>query len=172
MSKSPTSTPPLLPAQVIIHASLETAVEIVRLHPDVSLPYRAYEQSAAFDLYAYLKSQDGRERTATLGPGIVQSIPTGLCICPPRGHCVLVCSRSGFAADGVFVANAPGIIDPDYTGEIKVLLINGGLKPFYVKHGMRIAQAMIVPFTHFPLREVKEFPPTARGDKGFGSTGA
>jgi dUTP pyrophosphatase len=62
-------------------------------------------------------------------------------------------------------------VDPDYTGEIKVLLVNAGLKPFYVRHEMRIAQAMIVPFGTFPFHEVTSFPTTDRGDKGFGSTG-
>lgn len=167
--KTPTPSSPPTGAPV----NAPRHLEILRLHADVPAPFRAYEDSAAFDLHAYLKSPEtGRERTATVGPGIVQAIPTGVCVRPPRGYCVLVCSRSGFATDGVFVANAPGVVDPDYTGEIKVLLINGGLKPFYVKHGMRIAQALIVPFGNFPFREVDGFSPTERGDKGFGSTGA
>lgn len=154
------------------NASPSPTLEVLRLHENVPLPVRAYGESAAFDLSAYLMGAAGRERTATVGPGITQAIPTGICLRPPRGYCVLVCSRSGFAGDGVFVANAPGVVDPDYTGEIKVLLINAGLKPFYVKHGMRIAQAMVVPFLAPPIKEVKSFPPTERGAQGFGSTGA
>jgi dUTP pyrophosphatase len=147
-------------------------VQFVRLSPHAAIPCRAYGESAAFDLSACLVSENGRYRTATIGPGVVQLIGTGIALRPPRGHCVLVCSRSGMATQGVFVANAPGVVDPDYTGEIKVILINGGLSPQYIRHGDRIGQVLIVPFTAPPLLEVLAFPETERGDRGFGSTGA
>jgi dUTP pyrophosphatase len=91
---------------------------------------------------------------------------------PAPGHVILVCSRSGFAVRGIFVANAPGIVDPDYTGEIQVILFNGSTEPHYVKHGDRIAQVLVVPFLANDIVEVDAFDTTARGDKGFGSTGA
>lgn len=157
INKEPVNGPPIL--------------EFRRLSPDAPLPFRAYGASAAYDVSANLIGSDRRPRTATIGPGITQTIPTGLAVRPPRGHCVLVCSRSGFAAQGVFVANAPGVVDPDYTGEIGVILINCGLRPFYIKHGERIAQLMVVPFVSCDLEEVDSFPTTGRGERGFGSTG-
>jgi len=83
----------------------------------------------------------------------------------------MVVSRSGLAGIGVFVTNAPGIIDPDYRGEIKVLLYNGGFQAHYVQHGDRIAQLIIAPFVPATCREVQLLTETARGEAGFGSTG-
>jgi len=83
----------------------------------------------------------------------------------------MVCSRSGLASRGIFVANAPGIVDPDYTGEIKVILFNGSQEPHYVRQGDRIAQVLIIPFFEPGFAEVDRFPPTERGERGFGSSG-
>lgn len=149
----------------------QNVLEFIRLSPTAILPIRAYQESAAFDLSANLIRSDGRHSTASLGPGTTSLVPTGLAFRPPHGYCALICSRSGMATQGVFVANAPGVVDPDYTGEIKVILINGGLSPQYIKHGDRIAQMMIIPFIAPELREVLSFPETIRGEKGFGSTG-
>lgn len=91
---------------------------------------------------------------------------------PPPGHCIMICSRSGLATQSVFVANAPGIVDPDYIGEIKVILHNGGFMPHYIKHGDRIAQALIVPFARVRVALVDELPESERGARGFGSTGS
>lgn len=146
-------------------------LEVRRLSESAQLPFRAYNESAAYDLSANLLRDGNRSSTASIAPGTCKMIPTGLALRPPPGHCILVCSRSGFAKDGVFVANAPGIVDPNYTGEIMVILYNGGLKPFYARHGDRIAQALIVPFCSAQIKEVGDFPKTDRGDKGFGSSG-
>lgn len=146
-------------------------LEVLRLKADASLPYRAYDESAAYDLSAYLLNDAGRPMTATLAPFTTKLIPTGLALRAPVGHLILVCSRSGLAVRSVFVANAPGVVDPDYTGEIKVILYNGGQEAHYVKHNDRIAQALIVPFAECALREVKNFPNTIRGERGFGSSG-
>jgi dUTP pyrophosphatase len=73
---------------------------------------------------------------------------------------------------GVLVANAPGTVDEDYRGEIKVILLNAGTAPFVVERGMRIAQAVLAPVTRIEWREVAELDATARGAGGFGSTGA
>lgn len=147
-------------------------LEIRRLHPDAALPTLSYGDSAAYDLSAYLTTPGGRPLTATIGPSSSKIIPTGLAFRPPPGHLVLICSRSGLASRSVFVSNAPGVVDPNYIGEIKVILFNGGLEVFYVKHGDRIAQALVTPFLACPLKEVESFPETTRGDRGFGSTGA
>jgi dUTP pyrophosphatase len=147
-------------------------LEVLFLSNAASTPFRAYDDSAAFDLSACLLNDAGRSFTATIAPHTTKLIGTGLALRPPDGHLILICSRSGFATQGVFVANAPGVVDPGYTGEIKVILYNGGLEPFFVKHCDRIAQALVVPFATLGLREVTAFPPSSRGDKGFGSSGA
>lgn len=146
-------------------------LEVRRLSENAQLPFRAYNESAAYDLSANLLREGNRSSTVSLAPGTTRTIPTGLAMRPPPGHCILVCSRSGMAKEGVFVANAPGVVDPNYTGEIMVILYNGGLKPFYVRHGERIGQALIVPFLSAHIKEVGDFPKTERGDKGFGSSG-
>lgn len=71
----------------------------------------------------------------------------------------------------LIVLNAPGIIDPDYRGEIMVLLYNGGHQSQYVEHGDRVGQMILLPFQPFGLQEITELEATERGDKGFGSTG-
>lgn len=147
-------------------------LEILRLNALASEPFRAYAESAAYDLSACLVNDGGRPFTATIAPSTTKLIGTGFAFRPPPGHLILICSRSGLAANGVFVANAPGVVDPNYTGEIKVILYNGSLEPYYVRHTDRIAQALVVPFTAPNLHFVTEFPLTERGDKGFGSTGA
>jgi dUTP pyrophosphatase len=146
-------------------------LEVLYLSSGASVPFRAYAESAAYDLSANLLNDAGRPFTATIAPSTTKLIGTGLALRPPSGTLILVCSRSGFAASGVFVANAPGVVDPDYTGEIKVILYNGSLEPFYVRHKDRIAQVLVVPFTSPGLREVRDFPLTERGAAGFGSTG-
>lgn len=90
----------------------------------------------------------------------------------PPGFEGQVRPRSGLAAKfGVTVANAPGTIDADYRGELKVALINLGNKPFTVEHDMRIAQLVISPVAHAQVAEVETLDDTVRGSGGFGSTG-
>ncbi len=155
-------TPPPLSYQLPFGATLD----LIRFEADAPLPTKAYARSAAFDLAAYSK-----RATVTIAPHTTKLIRTGIGLRPPIGHLIMVCSRSGLATRSVFVANGPGIVDPDYTGEIKVLLFNGGIEPFFVTHGDRIAQVLVLPLTTIPLREVASMPITDRGDKGFGSTG-
>lgn len=146
-------------------------LEIQKLHERARLPTKAYQQSAAYDLSACLISDSGSTKTITIAPQTTLLIPTGLAMKPPSNHTILICSRSGLGKNSIFVTNAPGVVDPDYTGEIGVLLYNGSSKPFYLKHGDRVAQALIVPFAAVRMKEVEQFPTTERGDKGFGSTG-
>jgi len=142
-----------------------------KLHPEAAPPIRAYGSSAAWDLAAFLKTPEGRYRTLTLAPRSTILIPTGLSLLAPPGSVLLICSRSGLAARSVFVTNSPGVVDPDYVGEIKVLLSNGGMEPYYVQHGDRVAQALIVGLVNCTLAESAALQLTERGDKGFGSTG-
>jgi dUTP pyrophosphatase len=99
-------------------------------------------------------------------------VPTGFAIAIPPGYEGQVRPRSGLAANhGVTVLNAPGTIDADYRGEVKVLLVNHGKAPFRIERGMRIAQLVIAPVTPAVLVETTELPPSERGSGGFGSTG-
>jgi dUTP pyrophosphatase len=107
-------------------------------------------------------------------PGATAIVPTGTFIEIPEGYVGLVCPRSGLAyREGVTILNAPGIIDSDYRGEIKVLLHNTGRMAYVVKHEDRIAQLVITSALVPRLVEEQpvEFSKTQRGDKGFGSTG-
>jgi len=108
----------------------------------------------------------------TLPPGARALIPTGFSMELPPGYEAQVRPRSGLAfKHGVTVLNAPGTIDADYRGEVKVLLINLGDEPFQITRGMRIAQLVIQPVSHATLVEVEELTDSARGAGGFGSTG-
>jgi dUTP pyrophosphatase len=108
----------------------------------------------------------------TIAPGARALLPTGFAIALPPGHEGQVRPRSGLAAEhGVTILNAPGTIDADYRGEVKVILVNLGDRPFVVSRGMRIAQLVVAPVAAIGFSEVVELPPTARGAGGFGSTG-
>jgi len=99
-------------------------------------------------------------------------VPTGLAISLPQGFEGQIRPRSGLAVKhGVTVLNAPGTIDCDYRGEIKVALINHGEHPFVITRGDRIAQLVVAPVTQIAWREVTLLDATMRGESGFGSSG-
>lgn len=138
-----------------------------RVHEAAELPRRMSAEAAGLDLAACLP--DGPE---TLGPGERRLIPTGVALAIPAGHEGQVRPRSGLALrHGISIVNAPGTIDADYRGELKVLLINLGDAPFVVQHGERIAQLVVAPVAMAGVREVERLPDAARGEGGFGSTG-
>lgn len=138
----------------------------VVLTPTASLPVRTTSGSAGHDLCAQLVAP------LTLQPGQRKIFATGIRLALPEGTFGMICPRSGLALRyGVTVLNAPGIIDHDYRGDIGVLLANLGEEPFTVEHGMRIAQLVFVrhwPAVFVPVGGLDE---TARGERGFGSTG-
>jgi len=141
-------------------------VEFVRLDPRAEIPAYQSAQAAGLDVHARLDSP------ATLAPGDIALVPTGLAIALPEGYEAQVRPRSGLATRfGVTVANAPGTIDSDYRGEIRVGLINLGKQAFEVEDGMRIAQLVIAPVARARLVEVRALDETDRGANGFGSTG-
>lgn len=143
-------------------------VSVVRLPhgADLPLPGYATDHAAGMDLYAALAEP------LTLAPGDWALVPTGLSIALPDGTEAQVRPRSGLAAKhAVTVLNAPGTIDADYRGEVKVILINHGKAPFVIEHGMRIAQMLIAPVTRAVWSETDVLPETVRGAGGFGSTG-
>jgi dUTP pyrophosphatase len=142
------------------------AVAIRRLPHAEGLPLPAYETAGAagMDLRA--------AEAMTLKPGARGLMPTGLSIALPQGYEAQVRPRSGLAVKhGVTVLNAPGTIDCDYRGEIKVPLINHGEQDFVIARGDRIAQLVVAPVTQIAWQETHQLDDTARGAGGFGSSG-
>ncbi|MDD2320287.1 MAG: dUTP diphosphatase [Geobacteraceae bacterium] len=130
------------------------------------LPGYMTAHSAGMDLYADL-SHD-----TLLSPGERAMIPTGIAIELPDGYEAQIRPRSGLAIrHGITLVNSPGTIDPDYRGEIAVIVINHGSEPFIIKSGDRIAQMVFTRFVRVELVEVPELNKTARGEGGFGHTG-
>ncbi len=145
-------------------------VKIMRFPHAQGLDLPAYQsaQAAGMDLVAAVP----HEAPVTLAPGARAMIETGIAIALPAGHEAQVRPRSGLAAKhGVTVANAPGTIDADYRGEVKVILINLGAEPFTVERGARIAQMVVQPVVQAVLHEVDSLDETVRGSGGFGSSG-
>lgn len=141
-------------------------VAIKRLPHGEGLPLPAYETAGAagMDLRA--------AEALTLPPGARCLMPTGLAIALPEGFEAQVRPRSGLAVKhGVTVLNAPGTIDCDYRGEVKVPLINLGQEDFVIARGDRIAQMVIAPVTRIGWIETEHLDDTARGAGGFGSSG-
>lgn len=127
-------------------------------------PVKAHPTDAGYDLVATVAK--------TLVPGQRALIPTGLHINLPAGTVGYVCPRSGLAAKhGIAVLNAPGVIDPGYTGEILVNIINHGARPYKIHRGDKIAQLIIHQTVEADWQHVTEFEETQRGDHGHGSTG-
>ncbi|MEI6059347.1 MAG: dUTP diphosphatase [Bacteroidota bacterium] len=130
------------------------------------LPEYATVHSAGLDLRADL------EQALILKPLERSLVPTGLYIELPEGYEAQVRPRSGLAAKhGISIVNTPGTIDPDYRGEIKVILVNLSEIPFSLEPGERIAQMIIARFEHISWNEVKSLSITDRGEGGFGHTG-
>ena len=128
-------------------------------------PYRSTDGSAGFDLKADLID------SITILAGQTVKISTGLRFSLPPNVAALVLPRSGLALkNNITVANSPGLIDPDYRGEVAVLLRNEGNLPFTVEDGDSIAQLLFVSFVNPSFVSVEELDYTARGANGFGST--
>ena len=129
------------------------------------LPLRAYPGDAGLDLAS-------RERVE-IGPGERAVVGTGLAVAIPDGHAGLVVPRSGLAArHGIGIANAPGLVDSGYRGEVQVVLVNTDrTEAFTVEPGMRIAQLVVVPVAAPEPVDVDALPETERGAAGFGSSG-
>jgi dUTP pyrophosphatase len=131
-----------------------------------SLPEYATIHSAGLDLRANL------EHPQVLNPLERVLIPTGLFIELPESYEAQVRPRSGLAAKhGISIVNTPGTIDPDYRGEIKVILVNLSDVPFTLEPGERIAQMIVSRFEHISWNEVETLSETIRGEGGFGHTG-
>jgi dUTP pyrophosphatase len=136
-----------------------------RLREGARPPARAHDSDAGYDLHA--------AEPARIEPGGRASVGTGIAFAIPDGQAGLVLPRSGLAArHGIALVNSPGLIDPGYRGEVRVLLLNtDASEPFDVSPGDRIAQLVLVRFETLPLEEVGSLEGTVRGAGGLGSTG-
>jgi dUTP pyrophosphatase len=146
------------------------SVSFVQMPHAAGLPAPAYAtaDAAGMDLSAAVED----DAPVTLAPGQRAAIPTGLQLAIPQGFEGQVRPRSGLALkNAVTVLNAPGTIDADYRGEVKVILINLGTEPFEITRGMRIAQLVFAPVVRATMQQAATLDETARGEGGFGSTG-
>lgn len=150
-------------------------LRFLRLTPLATLPEYHSDLASGMDLAACLEGGDAHAGI-TLDPiargGMPVLIPCGFSMALPPGFEAQVRPRSGLASKlGITVPNAPGTIDADYRGEVKVALINFGREPYIVKHGTRIAQMVIARVERVRVVEVTTLDETGRGAGGFGSTG-
>lgn len=146
--------------------ALTVRIKRLRIEGDNPLPCYMTTHSAGMDLYADLSTD------LILAPGERVLVPTGIAIELPDGFEAQIRPRSGLAIrHGITLVNSPGTIDPDYRGEIGVIVINHGAEPFQIKAGERIAQMVFSRFVRAELHEVAELGETARGEGGFGHTG-
>lgn len=144
-------------------------VKITRLdkkYSDLPLPKYATQGSAGMDVYAALESP------IIIEPGKVELVSTSLAIALEPGYECQVRARSGLALkNGIFPLNAPGTIDSDYRGEVKIILANFSKEAFEIKRGDRVAQLVIAAYEHIAWDLVESLEETDRGEGGFGSTG-
>jgi len=151
-----------------VEAMEEVKIKVKRLEhaKDIPLPRYMTKSSVGMDICAAVTSE------LVLMPGQRALVPTGIAIELPDGFEAQIRPRSGLAIRyGIGILNSPGTIDPDYRGEIKIILINLGERPFRIRRGDRIAQMVINKVVHAIMEDVEELSLTDRGDKGFGHTG-
>jgi dUTP pyrophosphatase len=141
-------------------------IKVQRLDPELPLPRQQHTDDAGYDLHA-------RERVELAPGGGRGLVPTGLAVAIPPGYAGFVLPRSGLALNhGITCLNTPGLIDPLYRGELKVLLVNTDPEtPFTVERGDRVAQLVIQHVEQVDWKEVDTLDVTERDTFGFGSTG-
>ena len=141
-------------------------IRVKKLHPNAVLPTYGSADAAGADLYACL------EEAVTIQPGEIFWVPTGIALEVPKGCAGLVYARSSMGAKrGLAPANKVGVVDSDYRGEIKVVLLNHSKEAQILQPGERVAQFVITPVLQPAYEEVEELTDTSRGAGGFGSTG-
>ena len=141
-------------------------VRVKKMHPNAKLPTYGSPEAAGADLYACL------EEAVTIQPGEVYWVPTGIALEVPKGCAGLVYARSSMGAKrGLAPANKVGVVDSDYRGEIKVVLLNHSKQPQTLEPGERVAQFVITPVLTPAYEEAEDLSDTSRGIGGFGSTG-
>ena len=141
-------------------------VLVKKLDPTVKLPEYKTKGASGMDLVAFIKEPiNVKSKTSFL-------IPTGLSIAFSEDYEIQIRPRSGLAAkNNISVLNAPGTIDSDYRGEIKVIIYNHGSDDFLINNGDRIAQMILTPIVKIEFEETLDLPESIRGKSGFGSTG-
>ena len=146
---------------------LKIIIEKVSQSENFHLPKYHSDNSSGIDVTADIKD------SVNIKQNEIFLAPTGIKLKIPKGYEGQIRPRSGLAAkNGITVLNSPGTIDSDYRGEIKIILINLGIKEFLILPGMRVAQMVISPTTQAELNVFTEIKSdTTRGNKGFGSTG-
>lgn len=138
-----------------------SGLRVKLLHPYAKMPTKAY-CSAGYDLYS--------PREISILPGLRTLVALGIATEMPHGYFGKIFGRSGLASkQGISVLG--GVIDNDYRGEWKVVLLNTSNKELFTGAGSRIAQVVFMPYGHFQVNEVDELQGSERGDAGFGSTG-
>ena len=146
----------------------QVTVRFMRLesNPDLPLPVRATPHAAGYDIRS-------AEPDFALAVGEIRLVATGLVMELPEGIECQVRPRSGLALrHGITMPNSPGTIDPDYRGEVRVILQNTGPESVDIARGERIAQLVFARFASPEIVEATELSATLRGEGGFGSTGA
>lgn len=151
----------------------------IQILPGGKAPTRANEHAVGYDLYAAsgailepgldVRPHSTFETYVTPSGGCVK-VPCGFAMTPPKGYFGLIKGRSGLAVNSSIDVMA-GVIDPDYTGEIQVALINHGTQVYHIKKGDRIAQLLLLPYGSAEIAIVEDLTSTERGTGGFGSTG-
>jgi len=143
-----------------------SVIRVKKLHPNAKLPTYGSVEAAGADLYACL------EEPVIIQPGEIFWVPTGIALEVPKGCAGLVYARSSMGAKrGLAPANKVGVVDSDYRGEIRVVLLNHSKQPQVLEPGERVAQFVITPVLQPQYEEVEELTDTDRGVGGFGSTG-
>ena len=138
-------------------------LKIIKLHPLAVVPHYAHPGDAGLDLFAVEKS--------SILPGNTQIVKTGIAIALPEGTEAQIRPRSGLALKhSITVLNSPGTIDAGYRGEIGIILINHGKKPFSIVPGDKVAQMVVAPIIQTKVIVVQQLDATSRDNKGFGST--
>jgi dUTP pyrophosphatase len=149
-----------------VHSTDTIPLRVKRLPHGEGLPLPAYATSGAAGMDV-VSAED-----VVLAPGARHAVATGLSMAIPTGYEIQVRPRSGLALKhGISAPNAPGTIDSDYRGEVKIILINHGDKAFEILRGDRVAQLVLAPVVQGGWLEVEELDATERGEGGFGSTG-
>ncbi|MEW5902357.1 MAG: dUTP diphosphatase [Acidobacteriota bacterium] len=136
-------------------------LKVKRMSGEAKLPQYSHPGDAGLDLFSV--------EDLTLDPGEVKAVPTGIKMAVPPGYVGLVWDKSGISLQGVH--RLAGVIDAGYRGEVRVVMVNLGKKPFAVKKGMKIAQMLLQPVESIEVAETDELDDTSRGEGGFGSTG-
>ncbi len=147
------------------HVPSAIQMQVRRLDRDLAMPTYAHAGDAGLDIRSAVD--------VVIAPGERALVPTGIAIAVPEGHAGFVLPRSGSALNrGLGLANAPGLIDSAYRGELKVIVINlDRIEPIVIARGEKVAQLVIQRIEHCVLVEVDQLDDTARGEGGFGSTG-